>query len=347
MSRLSHRDTQQLRDLTEALGSIREGDGLSLQEHAEPLRRLLDTQHVVAYQIAPLNDSVDLAWLAGLRFDVVEAGSFLRSHLAAGRVDFLAYNPIRPEPWQRNRAVEFADLRPHLSESASGPYLEGLRALLGTNNQLRVLLCEGESLLSWTGIFQPDPFTPRQRVLLTKLIEPLRKRLIVERMLGEAAGIKAALDVAFEAISAPAFLLASNGAIRHANAAGLALLEADSSIAPNLRERALRPSMPGGPQLTPIRSPSSSLQYLAVVRDRGDGRTESKLAEAARAWRLTRKQLEVLRLLVDGHANTGICANLGIAARTAEDHIRLMFRKAEVASRTELVAKVLRGGLAG
>ena len=39
-------------------------------------------------------------------------------------------------------------------------------------------------------------------------------------------------------------------------------------------------------------------------------------------------------------------AHLGLAARTVEDHIHEMFKKARVGSRAELVAKVLRADFA-
>ena len=343
MPRLCNRDNQALRDITQALATVHEGDGPVQDRLAEPIRSMFGTQHFVAYSIAPHHDRLELTCMFGAGYDVQASARLVGRYLASAPISFLSYNPSRPEPWQRNRPLHLAEL------VRDGPtpqhaYRDGLRALLGTDNQLRVLLCEGESLLSWTGIFQPDAFTPRHRMLLNRLIGPLRKRLIVERLLGDAAGMNAAIDAAFEAISAPAFLLGPNGTIRHANASGLATLEADHDIASLLRERAVRPTRPGWPALTPVRSPSGSVRYLAVLRHRNEVRNDSAIAQATRAWQLTRRQADVLRLLVEGHANTGICAHLGLAPRTVEDHIRVMFNKAGVGRRAELVAKVLGGG---
>lgn len=49
--------------------------------------------------------------------------------------------------------------------------------------QLRVLVCEGPSLLAWVGAFRHEPFTTRERWLLDQLVTPLRDRLTLERRL--------------------------------------------------------------------------------------------------------------------------------------------------------------------
>jgi DNA-binding NarL/FixJ family response regulator len=59
---------------------------------------------------------------------------------------------------------------------------------------------------------------------------------------------------------------------------------------------------------------------------------------------LTAREREVLRLVVDGASNDEIGARLGISARTAESHLRRLFERFDVASRTELAARALREG---
>lgn len=59
---------------------------------------------------------------------------------------------------------------------------------------------------------------------------------------------------------------------------------------------------------------------------------------------LTAREREVLRLVVDGASNDEIGARLGISARTAESHLRRLFERFELASRTELAARALREG---
>ena len=59
---------------------------------------------------------------------------------------------------------------------------------------------------------------------------------------------------------------------------------------------------------------------------------------------LSAREREVLRLVVDGASNDEIGARLGISARTAESHLRRLFERFELASRTELAARALREG---
>lgn len=60
--------------------------------------------------------------------------------------------------------------------------------------------------------------------------------------------------------------------------------------------------------------------------------------------RLTARERDVVRLLVDGHTNDEIGAVLGIGARTVETHLRRLFERFDCVSRTELVARALREG---
>jgi DNA-binding NarL/FixJ family response regulator len=59
---------------------------------------------------------------------------------------------------------------------------------------------------------------------------------------------------------------------------------------------------------------------------------------------LSDREREVLRLMVDGASNDEIGGRLGISARTVESHLRRLFERFGVASRTELAARALREG---
>jgi len=59
---------------------------------------------------------------------------------------------------------------------------------------------------------------------------------------------------------------------------------------------------------------------------------------------LSEREREVLRLVVDGASNDEIGARLGISSRTVESHLRRLFERLAVASRTELAARALREG---
>jgi DNA-binding NarL/FixJ family response regulator len=59
---------------------------------------------------------------------------------------------------------------------------------------------------------------------------------------------------------------------------------------------------------------------------------------------LSDRERQVVAQVVDGASNDEIGARLGISARTVESHLRRLFDRTGVASRTELVARALREG---
>ena len=60
--------------------------------------------------------------------------------------------------------------------------------------------------------------------------------------------------------------------------------------------------------------------------------------------RLSDRELDVVRLVVDGRSNDEIAARLGIGAKTVESHLRRLFERFDLASRTELATRALREG---
>lgn len=79
------------------------------------------------------------------------------------------------------------------------------------------------------------------------------------------------------------------------------------------------------------------------------------LPPAAAAWlappapppeaALSPRQLAVLSLLVQGHANKVICRRLGLSPSTVKTHLEAIFRQLSVSSRTQAVVAVARLGL--
>jgi DNA-binding NarL/FixJ family response regulator len=60
--------------------------------------------------------------------------------------------------------------------------------------------------------------------------------------------------------------------------------------------------------------------------------------------RLSERELDVVRLVVDGRSNDEIGARLGIGPKTVESHLRRLFERFDIASRTELATRALREG---
>ena len=62
-------------------------------------------------------------------------------------------------------------------------------------------------------------------------------------------------------------------------------------------------------------------------------------------WNLAERELEVLQHLVAGHRNRTIATSLGISENTVKFHVRNLFRKLDVGSRTEAIALAHSQGL--
>jgi DNA-binding NarL/FixJ family response regulator len=60
--------------------------------------------------------------------------------------------------------------------------------------------------------------------------------------------------------------------------------------------------------------------------------------------RLSERELDVVRLVVEGRSNDEIGGRLGIGPKTVESHLRRLFERFDLASRTELATRALREG---
>jgi DNA-binding NarL/FixJ family response regulator len=60
---------------------------------------------------------------------------------------------------------------------------------------------------------------------------------------------------------------------------------------------------------------------------------------------VTKRELDVLRLLAAGWTNKRIAEELGIAGETVKSYLDRIFRRLGVDNRTDAVAKAMRAGL--
>ena len=188
--------------------------------------------------------------------------------------------------------------------------------------------------------FREEPYTARDKRLLQHLVPALARSLKLDRLIATSACVRAALDVAMDAIAAPAFLLNAGGVPVHANAAGRQAIDRDpcgTRLA--LRTAVRAPGRAAGLSLTRVECGGGAPYHLAI----GSAPTEMGALSAAAAarWGLSSRQSGVLAWLVRGGTNARIGAELGISDRTVESHVAAIFAKAQVATRSELTAQVL------
>jgi DNA-binding NarL/FixJ family response regulator len=82
----------------------------------------------------------------------------------------------------------------------------------------------------------------------------------------------------------------------------------------------------------------------AIRRAAGGGLAFGVRPRASDRTRLSRRELEVVGLVVEGRSNDEVGAALGIGAKTVETHLARLFERFSIASRTELATRALREG---
>lgn len=88
---------------------------------------------------------------------------------------------------------------------------------------------------------------------------------------------------------------------------------------------------------------SPHLQLLPAISssERTAFRLSAGITLATDAWRLSRRQREVLVLATQGLTNKQMAFELGCCPKTIEVHVTGLLKKAGVARRNELVAKLI------
>jgi DNA-binding NarL/FixJ family response regulator len=85
-------------------------------------------------------------------------------------------------------------------------------------------------------------------------------------------------------------------------------------------------------------------ELIEAIRRAASGGLAFGVRPASRAAILTAREREVVVLVVEGRSNDEIGVALGIAAKTVEAHLRRLFDRLGLQSRTELATRALREG---
>lgn len=88
-----------------------------------------------------------------------------------------------------------------------------------------------------------------------------------------------------------------------------------------------------------VESPAGSTGVLAVLQPVSP-LPEQRLDSFADAHQLSRREHEVMQLLIEGLTTTAIADRLAISRHTVRDHLKHLYRKTETRSRAELVSLV-------
>jgi DNA-binding CsgD family transcriptional regulator/PAS domain-containing protein len=369
LEHLNSQDQRLVGELRALIDTVEPGKDV-LPQLVDALRDALHAERGIAFgmDVGPERAQASFTHISGFSLSAAEVHAELDGYLGSVRDWFGYFNPASPQPSQRNRVLQFrapgtdeAPVPPPQDErlapwkklgitaeeqarmharvrSSMGHFLQrfGLERLV----HLRVLVCEGPALLGWVGVVRSEPFMEREVRLLEELTPALHRRLLLDTRLREAGLLHAALQATLEAIGQPAYVVTSTGRVAHANSAGQARLARDGEHVMESLRRHLR-GEPTGKALsfTPLRLAGVPPHYLAIEND-ASGQASARMRALSASWGLTARETEVLERLVHGESNKAIAIRLGCAERTVEVHVTRILAKAQVESRSALIAKV-------
>jgi DNA-binding CsgD family transcriptional regulator len=336
-------EASRLRAITGELASLTDDAPSALHWLVPAVRELLGSEKAFAWSVKPNGERAAVEDGATDRLPA-RLISFCDEWMATKPVNWTSYNPLRPEASQRNRAMTLGDICAatglHPTSAPIGIEVYP-RFGMARDDQLRVLVCDGASMLAWVGVSQCDPVTPLQKQLLQRLVGPMKRRLATERLLREGRTTRGLLDAAFEAIAAPAFVLGERGRLLDANRAGTVWLRWDRAAREALLASAVRGGRArAGFAITKIVARGAPVRFLAV-RQGVDAAAAHALHASVSRWGFTRREAEIFAHLSRGKPNRAIAAELAISERTVETHLTSMFGKAQVGSRAELLARAM------
>ena len=88
-------------------------------------------------------------------------------------------------------------------------------------------------------------------------------------------------------------------------------------------------------------SPSNLRRVITYSKQR----IQSKPSDSGTDYKLTIRELEILRLVAKGDTNKGIAIKLDLSVRTVKGHLLTLFAKLDARSRTEAIVIGLRSGI--
>ena len=158
------------------------------------------------------------------------------------------------------------------------------------------------------------------------------------------------LEMLLDVVDTSVFVVAADGQVVVANARGMSLLERYGEVLRSFLGAGTAESSAADPTLASWSEGSfSGTRRWFVLGGRGrhalifvedaERSSEGVVERAAREWMLTVRQKAVFRLVLDGHSNKEIGERLGLAPRTVEVHITMLFEKTGVDSRARLIAR--------
>jgi DNA-binding CsgD family transcriptional regulator len=337
--RLRREDQRRIHQLSHRLGTLVAGDSPALEWAMPEIAELLRAEKGLAFGLVNEEPNLGVDFLFGHAIQVPDVRADMAAFFRRQPHSWAAYDPVRPEPWQRNRAVSVVGYLGWHELEQLPIYTElCARHDMAGRDQLRVLLCDGHYLAAWVGAFRRERFTPYERMLLQQIVPALQRRVVLERRIAGDALARRELDAMLEPLGAPAFVVQTGRAIAHANQAGRQLLRRSPGLAERLCAGQSLPEF----DVTALAAWGLASHQLAISNLRQSD-AAALAARAATRWQLTARERQVLELITRGLSNKDIGTALHCSAKTVEVHVTSLLKKSGCEKRTALAAAVWGG----
>ncbi len=344
---LEARDLARLRELQTELRTLPLEVDASLAPFVRDMGEVLGLPRSCGYglrqRLAGGDDGQELSFAHTAGFDHEHFCAAFSPFVERQTVNWASYNIGAPEPEHRNQVVSYsASELEDLAATAPSAVVAQVYPVIGLrgHGQVRVVVCDGPSLLGWFGGFQPSVVEPRQQALLAALVPDLRRRLVVQRALEDALRLPL-LGVVLDAVGSAALIVdRATGRIREANAAARARMHDEGRV---LRAEVAMAAAAGAHpawEVTTLVLRGGAAAALLIAKVTSRERLTAHVSRASKRWNLTARQREVLAELAEGLPNRTVAAVLGVSERTVEVHVTAVLEKAGVESRAALIAAV-------
>jgi LuxR family maltose regulon positive regulatory protein len=355
-----------------ALGNVRFVQG-DMQGAEQVLRQVVAQTREASGAALPLADValITLGWILAEQDRLAEAIALLEDGLALARrrrsdrglldgTTFLALAyAMRSDREAAQRALDEAQAL----AARSGP---GLVATIVAERTARARLLLGATAAARVWALQVDPQQSPDELSEDVLLTYVRYRLAEGRAQGDERPIRTALTVLERLLAAADAAGRVDRRVRALTLSALAWSElGDTATALRMVQAALEQAAPGGFVRIFRNAGAPMRRLLAAYRAHGaPGGVASPAAEAFAerlltdwpaeapaapdmqlAEPLTEREREVLELIAAGYSNAAIAAHLTVALTTVKAHLRNIFGKLDVGSRTQAVARARELGL--
>ncbi|AXM89140.1 DNA-binding response regulator [Anoxybacillus ayderensis] len=208
-------------------------------------------------------------------------------------------------------------------------FREGIKRILDFEQDFEVVAegCDGDEALALVDQYKPD-------VVIMDINMPHVNGVEATRQLIEAYPDTKVIILSIHDDESYVMHALQTGAMGYL----LKEMDADALV------EAVRVVSEGGSYLHPKVTHNLVKEYRRLVAGEGTGQEKQKQAIRRPYHLLTRRECEVLQLLVDGKSNKGIADALFISEKTVKNHVSNILQKLNVNDRTQAVVVAIKNG---